>query len=230
MKFGIIGAMDEEIAFLQAAMTHQKQQQIANVLFIEGEIANQKVVLLKSGIGKVNAAMATTLLIENFQANIVINTGTAGGFSSDLNVGDIVIGSELVHHDVDVTAFDYVLGQVPQLPATFKSNQLLIDATKKVLEQLEINSLIGLVATGDSFMSDKELIETTINKFPAMLAAEMEGAAIAQVCYQYDVPFIVIRAISDIAGEDSPISFNEFIHLASENATKIILKLIQTYE
>lgn len=230
MKYGIIGAMDEEIAFLQAAMTHQKQQQIANVLFIEGEIANQKVVLLKSGIGKVNAAMATTLLIENFQANIVINTGTAGGFSNDLNVGDIVIGSELVHHDVDVTAFDYVLGQVPQLPATFKSNQLLIEATKQVLEQLELNSRIGLVATGDSFMSNPELIKTTISKFPTMLAAEMEGAAIAQICYQYNIPFIVIRAISDIAGEDSPISFNEFIHLASENATNIILKLIKTYK
>lgn len=230
MKIGIIGAMDEEIAVLQEAMSHKKKQQIANVLFIEGEIAEQEVVLLKSGIGKVNAAMATTLLIENFQADIVINTGTAGGFSSDLNVGDIVIGSELVHHDVDVTAFDYVLGQVPELPATFKSDQALIKASKKVLEQLGINSLIGLVATGDSFMSDPMLIETTVNNFPSMLAAEMEGAAIAQVCYQYDIPFIVIRAISDIAGEDSSISFNEFIHLASRNAAKIILKLIQTYK
>lgn len=230
MKIGIIGAMDQEIAFLQAAMENKKEQQIANVLFIEGEIAKQTVVLLKSGIGKVNAAMATTLLIENFQADIVINTGTAGGFSSELNVGDIVIGSEVVHHDVDVTAFDYVLGQVPQLPATFKSDQRLIDATEKVLNNLKLNSMIGLVATGDKFMADSNLIEATVNNFPSMLAAEMEGAAIAQVCYQYEVPFIIIRAISDIAGEDSPISFNEFIHLASENATKIIVKLIQSYK
>lgn len=230
MKFGIIGAMDEEIAFLKAAMSDQKEQQIANVLFIEGKIADKEIVLLKSGIGKVNAAMATTLLIENFQADVVINTGTAGGFSKKLNVGDIVIGSEVVHHDVDVTVFDYVLGQVPQLPATFKSDPKLVASTKEVLQQLEINSLIGLVATGDSFMSDEKLIKTTVDNFPLMLAAEMEGAAIAQVCYQYETPFIIIRAISDIAGEDSPISFNEFIHLASENATNIIIKLIQTYK
>lgn len=229
MKFGIIGAMDEEIAFLKAAMSHQKEQVIANVLFIEGEIANRQIVLLKSGIGKVNAAMATTLLIENFQADLVINTGTAGGFSSDLKVGDIVIASEVVHHDVDVTAFDYQLGQVPQLPATFKSDETLIASTKHVLQQLDIHSLIGLVATGDSFMSDVNLIKTTVNNFPLMLAAEMEGAAIAQVCYQYETPFIIIRSISDIAGEDSPISFNKFIHIASENSSEIIMALINTY-
>lgn len=230
MKFGIIGAMDEEIAFLRDAMSEQKEKQIANVVFIEGKIANREVVLLKSGIGKVNAAIATTLLLERFQADIVINTGTAGGLSSELSVGDVVIADEVVHHDADATAFDYVYGQVPQMPATFTSDPHLIATTKDVLTSLELKQKTGLIGTADSFMANPSHINLVKERFPSILAAEMEGAAIAQVCYQYDVPFIIIRAISDVAGEDSPIAFNEFIHIASKNASDFIIKVIQTYD
>src|SRR5690625_664942 len=116
MRFGIIGAMDEEIEYLRNIMTETKEHEIASVLLIEGKLAGKEVILLKSGIGKVNAAMATTILIERFQPTHVINTGTAGGMKGNLNVGDVVVGDEIVHHDVDVTAFDYKFGQVPNMP------------------------------------------------------------------------------------------------------------------
>lgn len=226
MKYGLIGAMDEEIAYLLEKMTKRKEYTIANSLFIEGKINEKEVVLLKSGIGKVNAAMATTILMERFNPNVVINTGSAGGFSTNLSVGDIVISDEVVHHDVDATAFNYEYGQVPSLPATFKADASLIEETKQVMDELDLNYEIGLVATGDSFMSDEEKIERVKEIFPNILAAEMEGAAIAQVCYQYSIPFIVIRAISDVAGKDSPVSFEQFLQKAAKNASEIILQLL----
>src|SRR5690625_4931708 len=226
MKIGIIGAMDEEIEDIQKLMSDKKEVSIANVLFIEGKMDNQHVVLLKSGIGKVNAAMATTILMERYKPAYVINTGSAGGFSSDLEVGDIVIANEVVHHDVDVTAFDYTYGQVPNMPSTYKAETSLINKVKISLDTLRIPNKIGLIGTGDSFMSEDKMITFVKNKFPTMIAAEMEGAAIAQVCYQYGIPFIIIRAISDIAGKESPISFNQFLQLAAKNSTKIIQHFI----
>ncbi len=225
MKLGIIGAMDEEIELLKEKMTDKQKIEIASVLFVEGKLNGNDIILLKSGIGKVNAAMATTILLERFQPTHVINTGSAGGFSSKLKVGDVVIGNEVVHHDVDATAFNYKYGQVPKMPATFKADEALIDKTKQVLEELSIASEIGLIATGDSFMSDPERVKFVKEKFPNMLAAEMEGAAIAQVCYQYETPFVIIRALSDIAGVESSATFNEFLELAAHNAANIITQI-----
>lgn len=227
MKYGIIGAMDEEVAYLRAEMSQVKEYSIANSLFIEGKIEDKEVILLKSGIGKVNAAMSTTILMEQFQPTVVINTGSAGGFSEKLSVGDLVISDEVVHHDVDATAFDYVYGQVPQMPARFKSDQSLIDQIKAILSNLDVRYEIGLVATGDSFMNDEERVNEVRRLFPKMLAAEMEGAAIAQVCYQYDVPFIIIRALSDIAGKESPVTFDQFLKVAAKNSSNIILSYIK---
>lgn len=226
MKFGIIGAMDEEIEFIKSEMDNKQEFEIANSLFIEGTINDNLVVLVKSGIGKVNAAMTTTILIERFQPSHIINTGSAGGFDNSLEVGDVVVGKQLVYHDVDVTAFNYEFGQVPQLPPTFKSDDELIKKAISILDELKINYQSGLIATGDSFMSDVERVKQVKEIFPRMLAAEMEGTAIAQVCHQYAIPFIVIRSISDIAGKDAEISFKEFLQLASKNAANIIMKMI----
>lgn len=227
MKYGIIGAMEEEVAYVLEEMKEIKRHEIAQSVFYEGTIADQEVVLLQSGIGKVNAAMATTILMERFQPTVVINTGSAGGFAKTLQVGDVVISSEVVHHDVDVTGFDYELGQVPGLPVTFKATLSLVDKVQQILENNEINSEIGLIGTGDVFMNQPDRIQTVLHQFPNMLAAEMEGAAIAQVCHQYDVPFVIIRALSDIAGVESSISFNEFLPLAAKNAANLIIHLIQ---
>lgn len=228
MTIGIIGAMDEEIELFQNMITNKKELTIANTLLIEGELEGKHVVLLKSGIGKVNAALSTTIIHERFSPRIVINTGSAGGFDHDLTVGDLVISSEVVHHDVNVTAFDYEYGQVPNMPPRFKADETLIKQTKQVAESLNINYKIGLIATADTFMADETDVKKAQTNFPDMIAAEMEAAAIAQVCYQYDVPFIVIRALSDIAGKKSSISFNEFIHIAAKNATELVTKTIKS--
>src|SRR5699024_1243287 len=227
MRFGIIGAMDEEVEYLQKLMTVKKTLTISSVLFIVGKLHGKDTVLLKSGIGKVNAAMATTILMERFQPSHVINTGSAGGFSNSMQVGDVVIGNQIVHHDVDVTAFNYEYGQVPKMPAVFKADKRLIQKIESILNQLTINYQIGLVATGDSFMNNPERVESVKELFPTMLAAEMEGAAIAQVCYQYKVPFVVIRALSDIAGKESSVTFNEFLQLAAKNAATIISEIVK---
>ena len=227
MKYGIIGAMDEEIALLKETMQQPKEHHIGNALFIEGMMAEKHVILVKSGIGKVNAAMTSTILIERFQPDYMINTGSAGGFDPSLDVGDIVISTEVVHHDVDVTAFNYEYGQVPGLPARMHSDLSLVRQTKNALEHLDISYKMGLIATGDSFMDDSKRVEETRKRFPQLLAAEMEAAAIAQVAYQYVIPFVVIRALSDIAGKESSISFDAFIHLAAENAARLIISILK---
>ncbi|MFB4166555.1 5'-methylthioadenosine/S-adenosylhomocysteine nucleosidase [Virgibacillus sp. JSM 102003] len=228
MTIGIIGAMDEEIALLMEKMIIKKKATIANCLFVQGELLGQDVVLLKSGIGKVNAAMATTIMHERYAPSKVINTGSAGGFSKDLEVGDIVISTQVVHHDVDVTAFDYAYGQVPDMPAMYAADTELIAETTQAIKELDINFNEGIIATGDSFMEDPERVAFIHKKFPTMIAAEMEAAAVAQVCYQYDTPFVIIRALSDIAGKKSSVSFDAFLEDAAENAANLIMNMIKT--
>jgi len=228
MTVGIIGAMDEEIALLLKNMTETKQQTIANCLFVEGKLFEKDVVLLKSGIGKVNAAMATTIMHEHYAPTHVINTGSAGGFSEKLQVGDVVISTEVVYHDVDVTAFDYVYGQVPGQPKTYKAEQELIHKAIEAIKPLDIEYEEGLIATGDTFMEDKDHVARVRSKFPDMLASEMEAGAIAQVCYQYNKPFVIIRALSDIAGKASSISFEEFLDKAAKNAAQLIMTMIKS--
>lgn len=228
MVVGIIGAMDEEIVLLLKSMTKIEKKSIANTLFYEGQLKGKHVVLLKSGIGKVNAAMAATILHEQFSPSYVINTGSAGGFSNKLSIGDIVISSDVVHHDVDVTAFGYSYGQVPGMPEVFTADAYLIGKVTDVLMELDINSVVGQIGTGDSFMEDSERIALIRGKFPTIIAAEMEAAAIAQVSFQYKTPFVIIRALSDIAGEESTVSFDSFLSKAADNAATLIMKVVKT--
>lgn len=225
---GIIGAMDEEVQLLKEKMILKETVRIANSDFYVGEIEGKEVVVLKSGIGKVNAALSTTILFERYNPDLVINTGSAGGFHSDLEVGDLVISTDVVHHDVDVTAFDYKHGQVPGLPPTFKADPALIEnamlATKEVSD---VQAMKGLISTGDTFMQYEDHINTARERFPDMIAAEMEAAAVAQVCYQYSRPFVIIRALSDIAGKDSSVSFDAFLEKAAANAANIIIHVVK---
>ncbi|WP_174613886.1 5'-methylthioadenosine/S-adenosylhomocysteine nucleosidase [Virgibacillus ihumii] len=226
MPIGIIGAMDEEIEMLKQQMTDRSEITVANCLFIEGKLFERDIVLLKSGIGKVNAAMAATIMHERYAPSHVINTGSAGGFADSLQVGDIVISSKVVHHDVDCTAFDYAYGQVPGMPAVYVPDKSLVMKTSDAIKELGVRYTEGIIATGDSFMSDSSRVAFVKERFPAMIAGEMEAAAIAQVCYQYGSPFVIIRALSDIAGKDSSVSFDAFLETAAENAAKLIMKVI----
>lgn len=225
---GIIGAMDEEIELLLANMQDVKEIEVAKSCFFEGKLFGKDTILLKSGIGKVNAAMGTTIMMERYMPDFIINTGSAGGYADHLQVGDIVISSEVVHHDVDVTSFDYAYGQVPGLPPVFKADADLINMAKQAIKDLQINYEIGLIATGDSFMEETSKVELARKRFPEMLAAEMEAAAIAQVCHEYDTPFVIIRAISDIAGKNSSISFDSFLEKASKHAAQLIMNVVKS--
>lgn len=211
MTIGIIGAMDEEVALLLDQMTEKQEQTVANCLFVQGKLQDKSVVLLKSGIGKVNAAMATTIMHERFAPTHVINTGSAGGFASNLEVGDIVISTEVVHHDVDVTSFNYSYGQVPGLPPMYEADKTLVEKAVAAVKNMDINCEQGIIATGDSFMEDPERVAFVHEKFPTMLASEMEAAAVAQVCHQYNKPFVIIRALSDIAGKNRPSRLINFL-------------------
>ncbi|WP_077065087.1 5'-methylthioadenosine/S-adenosylhomocysteine nucleosidase [Gracilibacillus massiliensis] len=225
---GIIGAMDEEVELLKAKIDIKETTRIANSDFYVGNLEGKEVVLLKSGIGKVNAAIATTILFERYQPEFIINTGSAGGFHEDLEVGDLVISTEVVHHDVDVTAFDYKYGQVPGLPPTYQADPILIEKAMLAAKQLEgIEAMKGLISTGDAFMQEEAKVDFVRGKFPEMIAAEMEAAAIAQVCYQYSRPFVIIRALSDIAGKDSSVSFDAFLEKAAENAANLIIDVVK---
>lgn len=228
VTIGIIGAMDEEVKLLKENIKISKEEVIAGCQFTIGMLHGKDVVLLKSGIGKVNAAMATTILHERYAPTKIINTGSAGGFAENLEVGDLVVSLEVTHHDVDVTAFDYEYGQVPGMPATYKANTELVKITEQIInESNNINVARGLIATGDSFMQDENRVNFVREKFPTMLAAEMEAAAIAQVCYQYQTPFVIIRALSDIAGKESSISFDAFLEKAATNAANLIMDLVE---
>lgn len=227
MKVAVIGAMEQEVEALRLVINSPQTIIIANSEYTEGTYAGHDVVLLKSGIGKVNAAMSTAILLHHFKPDAVINTGSAGGFDTALEVGAIVISDEVRHHDVDVTAFGYEMGQVPQLPAAFISDVKLRKLAEEAVEELGQHQFAtGLIATGDSFMSDPERVESVRRHFPHMKATEMEAAAVAQVCHQFEVPFVVIRALSDIAGKESSISFEEFLPTAAKHSTEIVLQVI----
>jgi adenosylhomocysteine nucleosidase len=227
MTVAIIGAMEEEVAILREKITNLEQTVIAGCEFNTGSLDGVEVILLKSGIGKVNAAMSTAILLEKFKPDAVINTGSAGGYLPSLNVGDVVISNEVRHHDVDVTVFGYEYGQVPQMPAAFLSDEMLVKIAEEAAKEISgIQVVTGLIVTGDSFMNDPERVEFVRGKFLDLYGVEMEAAAIAQVAYQFNVPFVIIRSLSDIAGKESNISFEQFLVTAAQNSSDLILKMI----
>jgi adenosylhomocysteine nucleosidase len=227
MKIAVIGAMEEEVELLRKAITSPQTTVIANIEYIEGSIENHEVILVKSGIGKVNAAMATTILLEKFRPDVVLNTGSAGGFDETLEVGAIVISSEVRHHDVDLTVFGYEYGQVPKLPAAYAGDEKLVKLAVAAVDEIgEHEHAIGLIASSDTFMSNPSHVEKVRELFPQIIAAEMEAAAVAQVCHQFETPFVVIRALSDIAGKEATMSFEEFLPVAALHSTQVILRVI----
>ncbi|WP_462412298.1 5'-methylthioadenosine/S-adenosylhomocysteine nucleosidase [Neobacillus sp. Marseille-QA0830] len=226
MKIAIIGAMEEEVTLLKENMTDKTGETIAGCEFTFGSMNGADVILLRSGIGKVNAAMSTTILLEKYKPDCIINTGSAGGLNPDLNVGDVVFSTEVRHHDVDVTAFGYEYGQVPQLPAAFLADEKLVktaETAAKDLDKFKIEK--GLIVSGDSFIEDPKRAEFIRGKFGDLQAVEMEAAAIAQVAHQFGVPFVIIRSLSDIAGKQSEISFDQFIDQAAANSATLVMKI-----
>jgi adenosylhomocysteine nucleosidase len=232
---GIIGAMEDEVAFLQRVMEDSASQKAGSFDFFTGRIEGKPMVLLRCGIGKVNAAVGCAVLVQTWQPKVVINTGSAGGIDPDLKMGDAIISNGLVYHDVDVTAFNYAPGQLPGLPQIFPVPENLIRLAEEAVDQLKAEKTLpgdftycrGLIGSGDVFMHDPERIAKIRRVFPAMKAVEMEGAAIAHCCRLFSVPTLTIRALSDIAGEESPVKFNEFLPIASKHSAEIVRRIIR---
>jgi adenosylhomocysteine nucleosidase len=232
MKAAIIGAMEPEVAILKAKLIQATTTEHAGYTFYQGLLNNTDVVIVQSGIGKVAAALATALIIDKFNPDYVVNTGSAGGFDQSLKIGDIVISSEVRYHDVDVTAFGYEIGQLPANPAAYIPHPSLVKAAEVGIKALtatsdtNIQTLVGLITTGDTFMTKDEDIAKARKNFPTMAAVEMEGAAIAHTCHQFNVPFVIIRSMSDIAGKESPSSFEAYLETASVNSSQLVLNML----
>ena len=228
MKVGIIAAMEEELDLLIKNLSDYKEIHFGQFKYYTGKINEVEVALLLCGIGKVNAAVGATLLIDKLLPDYLINTGVAGGFPEKLKVGDIVVSTEVRHHDADATVFDYEIGQIPRMPAAFKSDKTLVKFAEEVsLEEKNVSVYSGPILSGDSFVHHPKQIDKIIERFPNIMAVEMEGAAIAQTSYLFNIPFVLIRSISDKVHEvGSSDIYKEFMQTAAENSVKIVLQLL----
>lgn len=227
MIIGIIGAMDEEVEILIKEIKVERQEYKAKMQFNYGDLWGQKVVVVRSGIGKVNAAVCCQILIDDFAVDKIINVGIAGGIGKDIMPGDIVIGDNLVQYDMDTSAFGDRIGQIPRLEVfDFKCDNELISLAKKACENsTNQSSFIGRIVTGDQFVADIDKIKWLNGEFGA-LACEMEGGSIAQVCYLNNVPFVVIRSISDNANNGAHMDYEKFKYIAVENSVRILKNIL----
>lgn len=227
MKIAILGAMDEEITLLKESISGLVEHQHAHLTLYTGQLKGADVVLVKCGIGKVAAAVATTIVVDKFAPDFVVNTGSAGGFDQALSIGDIVIANELVHHDADLTHFGYALGQCAGMPETYLCDAALIEAAEKAAITLgEAKTKRGLICTGDAFIGSDEAAAKLRSDFPTIAAAEMEGVAIGQTCHLLNVPFLVIRSLSDIAGKASTVSFQTYLERAAKHSAMLVMEMI----
>ena len=232
---GIIGAMEDEVKLLRDAMETPRVTKTGEFEFYEGKLEGKSVVVLQCGIGKVAAAVGCALLINTFKPDFVINTGSAGGIDPALRFGDLIISTGLLYHDVDVTAFNYAPGQLPGQPQIFPADEKLIARAEQAVGRLKqekalpanLNYCRGLIGTADIFMHQPESIAALRKQFPDIAAVEMEGAAIAHCCRLFSVPVLVIRALSDIAGTESPIKFDEFLPIASKHSSEIVRFIVR---
>ena len=191
---GIIGAMEEEVAELKKDMQIDETIEQAGMVFCKGSLGGKDVVIVRSGIGKVNAAACTQILVDDFKADYIINTGIAGSLKAEIDIADVVISSDVLHHDMDATGFGYPLGQIPRMDTlSFAADERLIklagEACKNAVPEIGVH--VGRVVSGDQFISDKAVKERISSNFDGF-CTEMEGAAIAQVSYLNKVPFVKI--------------------------------------
>lgn len=228
MTIGIIGAMNEEIALLIGKMDIEKKEKKAAMEFNFGKINDSEIVLVRCGIGKVNAAICTQILIDDFHVDSIINVGIAGGIGENVYPGDIVIAENLVEHDMDTTAFGDKPGQIPGMDTyDYVCNKKLVTLAAKACEKFtERNYFIGRIVSGDQFIADVDKIKWLNSEFKA-LACEMEGASIAHTCYLNNIPFVVIRSISDNANNGAHIDYEKFKPIAIENSTAILENMLE---
>ena len=228
-RIGIIGAMADEVAGLKELMQDIEITRKASMEFYAGTLEGKNVVVVQSGIGKVNAAVCTQILADDFQAEVVINTGIAGSLNNDINIGDIVISTDLVHHDMNAVAFGYKKGQIPQMEQfSFQSDEALRHLAAEACREVnpDIHVFEGRIASGDQFVADqtgKDFIVAVVGAY----AGEMEGAASAQAAVLNHIPFLVIRAISDKADGSAHVDYPAFEKLAIQHSVKLTRRILR---
>ena len=227
-RIGIIAAMQEEMNAIKEIMESAYSNTIYELEFIEGKINDKECVLVQCGVGKVNSSRVTQVMIDKYDIEYVINVGSAGTANQELQIGDIVIGKTLVQHDFDITAFGHKKGYISNVGEKLQSDAELINKFEECILNLNLSEYkvkIGTIASGDIFCTEEWMKQKINAKFNAD-AIEMEGAAIAQVCYLDKVPFIVIRSISDSPNGNNNITFEKYLELASKRCSEIIKKVI----
>lgn len=225
---GIIGAMEIEVEKIREQITDGKMISRAGMEFYTGTWYGKEVTVVRSGIGKVNAAICTQILIDVFQADAIINTGIAGSLKNEINIGDIVLSTDALQHDVDAGGFGYAPGIIPQMKeSVFQGDKGLIELAEKCRKVCpEISFFKGRVISGDQFISDKKKKEQLAKEFQGF-CTEMEGAAIAQAAYLNRIPFLVVRAISDKADDSATMDYPAFEAMAVENSIKLLSAMVQ---
>ena len=227
-KIGIIGAMEEEVEALRGKLTYVKTTSRASMDFYAGKMGNKEVVIVRSGIGKVNAGICTQILADLFQVDAVINTGIAGSLDARIDIGDMVISTDAVHHDMDATIFGDAIGQVPRMDTrTFPADPHLVELAVKANEKAnpQIHTFTGRVACGDQFISSGEVKARIVENFQA-LCTEMEGAGIAHAAYLNKVSYVIIRAISDKADNSATMDYPEFEKQAIAHSVALVKELL----
>ena len=231
MAIGIIGAMKAEVEGLIQALAPVSQTTVAGLTFFQGELVNHPVVVVQSGVGKVNAAMCTQILIDHFSVSAIINTGVAGGINPKVAIGDVVIATHAMHHDFDVTVLGYDPGAIPSLETScFEADpnlrQIALAAACSIHGDKRTHS--GIIVSGDQFIASTERKKTLAQTFNA-ICAEMEGAAIAHVAYLNQVPYSIIRIISDQADSTAPADFHAFVAQIIPGLNQIVMEFVRTY-
>ncbi|MCI6809362.1 MAG: 5'-methylthioadenosine/adenosylhomocysteine nucleosidase [Spirochaetia bacterium] len=226
---GIIGAMESEVNAIYAQMENKEIVEYNGIKFYKGSLYGKDVVVIQCGIGKVNAALCTQLLILKFGVDKVVNTGIAGATGTDLNIYDFVVSTETVYHDFDTQFFGYKLGQVPGLPETFKADEKLVESVVSAFNNSKLSSehkiRTGLIASGDQFIAGGEKKNFIVSNFHP-LCVEMEGCAVAHTCYKNNVPFVVVRCMSDCADDTVQVRYDEAE--ASALSSTMLLSIIKS--
>lgn len=226
---GIIGAMDEEVSKIKECLENVTIKTIASMDFYEGRLYDVDVVVVRSGIGKVNAAICTQILADVYKVSAIINTGIAGSLNADINIGDIVLSEDTLQHDMDAVAFGYERSVIPRMETSvFKADEELIKVAKEVCEEelKDVHVFVGRVLSGDQFISDKAKKDWLVHNFSGY-CTEMEGAAIAHAAYLNQIPFLIIRAISDKADDSADMDYSEFESMAIQNSVIMLKSMLR---
>lgn len=224
-RIGIICAMSEELKTLYESLRNRRTVNVKGIAFYVGSIYGQPVVIVQSGIGKVQAGATAAIMMVRFNVEVVINSGSAGGISPKLSVGDLVVSTGTAYHDVDVTKSGYQFGQLPNQPLIFKASPRWEDLIVKSSRAVDLNAKRGLIVSGDQFVASRQADQQILRRFPDALACEMEGAAVGQMAHQFKTPYVVIRAMSDVGDQKAEVSFDKFILRAGRQSAQMLLNL-----